>query len=132
MPLGYWSTIYFRKVLTSLLWEIKQTVRILIAFFFLFFLNFLWKLSLTGLLTNILRTLVSMTHVICRDGNEVGWGRRIKDGVYVFALHGFVLSHPCSTPHDEKNFLTSSPSLGALRNPVSPCKTLLLVNFPYN
>ena len=45
MPLEYWLTIYFRKFLTSLLWEMKKVVKILIFF------SFLIKLSLNRLLT---------------------------------------------------------------------------------
>ena len=36
----HWLRIYFRKVLTSLLWEMKKTIKILIFFFF-FHKNFL-------------------------------------------------------------------------------------------
>ena len=32
VPLEYWLTIHFRKVLTSLLWEMKKTVKTLIFF----------------------------------------------------------------------------------------------------
>ena len=34
MPLGYWLTIYFKKILTLLLWEIKKVIKTLIVFFF--------------------------------------------------------------------------------------------------
>ena len=54
MPLGYWLTINFRKILTLLLWRMKKSVKILIVFFSI---NFF----LTGLLTNILKVLISMT-----------------------------------------------------------------------
>ena len=33
VPLGHWLTIYFKKVLTSLLWEMKKDVKTLITFF---------------------------------------------------------------------------------------------------
>ena len=33
----YWLRIHFRKVLTSLLWKMKKTIKILIVFFFFFF-----------------------------------------------------------------------------------------------
>ena len=36
MPLEHWLTIHFKKVLTSLLWEMKKTIKILIVFFFSF------------------------------------------------------------------------------------------------
>ena len=32
VPLEYWLTIHFRKVLTSLLWKMKKTVKTLIFF----------------------------------------------------------------------------------------------------
>ena len=56
MPLKYLLTIYFRKILTSLLWEMKNVIKILITFFFLF----PQKLSLIGLLINTLGALVSI------------------------------------------------------------------------
>lgn len=65
------------------------------------------------------------------DGNGAGWGGA-KGWVFVLALHGFVLSHPCPAPHDGKNFLTPFPPLGVLRSLVPPRKNLLFVNFPYN
>ena len=57
MPLVYWLIIHFKKVLISLLWEMKKAVTTFIVFFFLF----LWKLSLIGMLTNALKALVCMT-----------------------------------------------------------------------
>ena len=36
----HWLRIHFRKVLTSLLWEMKKTIKILITFFFFFHKNF--------------------------------------------------------------------------------------------
>jgi len=42
---GYWLTIYFRKVLTLLLWEMKKTIKTLIVFFifYLFFIKTFFK-----------------------------------------------------------------------------------------
>ena len=68
MPLEYWLTIHFRKVLTLLFWEIKKAVKTLITFSFLF----LQKLYLTGLLTNILRALISMTLKINTKWKKMG------------------------------------------------------------
>ena len=56
MLLGHWLTIYFKKILTLLLWEIKKAVKILIAFF-----SFLIKFSLNELLTNVLKVFVSIS-----------------------------------------------------------------------
>ena len=58
MPLGHWLRIQLKKVLTSLLWEMKKAVKILIVFFFFSHKNFL-----TRFLTSTLRALVSMTHI---------------------------------------------------------------------
>ena len=67
------------------------------------------------------------------DGNGAGRGGvGLKDRVFVLALHGFFLSHPCPAPHDGKNFPTPSLPLGVLRSLVPPRKTLLFVNFLYN
>ena len=33
----YWLRIHFKKVLTSFLWKMKKTIKILIVFFFFFF-----------------------------------------------------------------------------------------------
>ena len=57
--LGYWLTTDFRKFLTSLLWKWKNAVQTLIVFFLI---SFPRKIFLTGLLTNTLRELVSITH----------------------------------------------------------------------
>ena len=61
------------------------------------------------------------------------WGNvGSKDGVFVPALHGFVLLYFCLPPNDEKNFLTPSLPLKAPRRPTPPHKTLRFVNLPYN
>ena len=65
------------------------------------------------------------------DGNGAGRGGA-KGWVFVLALHGFVLSHPCPAPHDGKNFLTSSLPFAAPRSTAPPRKTVLFVNLPYN
>ena len=59
-------------------------------------------------------------------------GAQLKDGVFIPALHGFVLPHPHPVPHEGENFITPSPFLGALRSLTLPRKTLLFVNLPYN
>ena len=62
----------------------------------------------------------------------MGRDRAEEYGVFVSALYDFVLPHPCPVPYNGKNFLTSSPPLGAPQSPTSPCKTLLFVNLPQN
>ena len=59
MPLGHWLKIHYKKVLIPFLREMKKTVNVLIAFFYLF----LYKFSLNGLLINALRALVSISHI---------------------------------------------------------------------
>ena len=55
------------------------------------------------------------------------WGKaRLKDGVFIPAKHGFVLPHLCPVSHDEENFLTPSPPLGA---PLHPIKLYFLLIF---
>ena len=48
MSLGHSLTIYFSKILISFLWEMKKVVKTLIFFSYK-------KLSLTGLLTSVLK-----------------------------------------------------------------------------
>ena len=67
------------------------------------------------------------------NGRSQGWqwgGAGLKDGVLTSIPHGFILLHPCPTPHDGENFPAPSSPLGALQSPAPPHKTLLLVNFP--
>ena len=48
MPLGHWLKIQLKKVLTSLLWEMKKVVKTLIAFFFFsnsMFWQLLWEFA---------------------------------------------------------------------------------------
>ena len=69
--------------------------------------------------------------IFCGFGNShIGMamgrgGAGSKDGVFVPASHGFVLSHPRPALHDGECFLTPSPPLGAPRSLAPPRKTLL-------
>ena len=63
-----------------------------------------------------------------KDGNGAGWGRRMEFS----SLSRMILSCPILALHDGKKFLTPSLSLSASWSPISPCKTLLFVNFSYN
>ena len=62
MPLVHWLTIYFRKVLTPLLWEMKKVVKILIVLFFPiqkkeFLLHFLYAFGFCNQAKSIASTL---------------------------------------------------------------------------
>ena len=53
-----------------------------------------------------------------RWARSKGWGLRPRPTWFCLT----------PSPHDGKNFLTSSPSLGALQSPTSLRRTLLIVN----
>ena len=55
-----------------------------------------------------------------------------NDGVFVSALHDFILPHSYPALHDKENFFTPSLPLGALWSLTPPCKTLFFVNLSYN
>ena len=65
-------------------------------------------------------------------GGAKGWGIRPHPTWFYLAPSPPHTAPPRPAPHDRENFLTPSPSLRALQRPVSPHKTLLFVNLPYN
>ena len=68
-----------------------------------------------------------------RDGNGAGRGRRM--GSSPPPRMDFSCPHPRPAPYDGENFLPHPRPLRPREDPRSPalhCKTLFLVNFPYN
>ena len=71
----------------------------------------------------------SLLSCSCRDDSEVG---RVgpKIGVFVPALHSFIVPHFHPAQHNRENFLTTSPPLGAPRNPAHLVKLYFMLICP--
>ena len=67
MSLGYWLIIYFKKILTPLLWEIKKTVKILFFFSFPIKYFYKWMVNQLRVFVNIFIIIIIINEVTRMD-----------------------------------------------------------------